>query len=61
MAAWLSLQLGLRLQLLSERADVLETGWKEKRLCCSISVRSWARPKNIINTVNEVGAVVAPG
>lgn len=34
MDAWLSLQLGLRLHLLSERADVLETGWKEKRLCC---------------------------
>lgn len=60
MDAWLSLQLGSRL-CLRERADVLGTGWKEKRLCCSIGVRSWARPENIIKTVNEVGAAVAPG
>lgn len=59
MDAWLSLQLGSRLHL-CERADVVETGWK-KRLCCSIGVRSWARPENIIKTVSEVGAVVAPG
>lgn len=59
--ALLCLQLGLGLQFLFERADVLKPGWKEKRLC-STSVRSWARLENIIRTVNKVGAiVVAPG
>lgn len=59
MDAWLSLQLGSRLHSLSGRTDVLETGWEEKRLCCSTGVRSWARPENINEIVNE--AVVAPG